>query len=53
MNRKKLIKKLEIPSLDDFAVINNKDYICLYRLRTKVLVNEEEYDILKEVLEDD
>lgn len=41
--------KLELPLEDDFDVIN-KDDIHLYRLRTKALVNEEEYELLKSVL---
>lgn len=43
-----LKEKVEMPLLDDFEVIN-KDYIHLYRLRTKALINEEEYELLSEV----
>ena len=45
-----LKEKVEMPLIDDFEVIN-KDYIHLYRLRTKALINEEEYELLKEVFE--
>lgn len=34
------------PSLD----VVNKDDIHLYRLRTKCLINEKEYELLKEVI---
>ena len=44
--------KLELPLEDDFDVVN-KDDVHLYRLRTKCLINEEEYEILKEVLKYD
>lgn len=42
--------KIELPLENDFDVVN-KDDIHLYRLRTKCLINEKEYEILKEVLE--
>ena len=45
-----LKEKIEMPLLDDFEVINT-NYIHLYRLRTKALINEEEYKLLKEVFE--
>ena len=41
--------KLELPLEDDFDVVK-KDDVHLYRLRTKCLINEEEYEILKEYL---
>lgn len=41
--------KIELPLENDFDVVN-KDDIHLYRLRTKCLINEEEYELLKEVL---
>ena len=41
--------KIELPLENDFDVVN-KDDIHLYRLRTKCLINEKEYEILKEVL---
>ena len=44
--------KIELPLEDDFDVIN-KDNVHLYHLRVKALVNEEEYNLLKEVLEND
>ena len=43
--------KLELPLEDDFDVVN-KDDVHLYRLRTKCLINEEEYELLKECLDD-
>ena len=47
----KILKdKIELPLENDFDVVN-KDDIHLYRLRTKCLINEKEYDLLKEVLE--
>lgn len=44
-----LKSKIELPLENDFDVVN-KDDIHLYRLRTKYLINEEEYKLLKEVL---
>ena len=44
--------KIELPLEDDFDVVK-KDEIHLYRLRTKCLINEEEYDLLKEVFENE
>ena len=44
-----LKEKLELPLEDDFDVVK-KDEIHLYRLRIKCLINEEEYEILKEYL---
>lgn len=41
--------KIELPLENDFDVVN-KDDVHLYRLRTKCLINEEEYELLKEVL---
>lgn len=49
-NTIKILKdKIELPLENDFDVVN-KDDIHLYRLRTKCLINEEEYELLKEVL---
>lgn len=49
----KILKdKIELPLENDFDVVN-KDDIHLYRLRTKCLINEKEYDLLKEVLENE
>ena len=46
----KILKdKIELPLENDFDVVN-KDDIHLYRLRTKCLINEKEYELLKEVL---
>ena len=46
----KILKdKIELPLENDFDVVN-KDDIHLYRLRTKCLINEEEYELLKEIL---
>lgn len=44
--------KIELPLENDFDVVN-KDDIHLYRLRTKCLINEKEYEILKEVFGND
>ena len=47
-----LKSKIELPLENDFDVVN-KDDIHLYRLRIKCLINEEEYELLKEVLENE